>query len=46
MGFTPSLVSGCWVGGDERDIHFGRMTLWSGSCRCFAYLGNVYEESV
>ena len=26
MGFTPSLVSGCWVGGDERDIHFGRMT--------------------
>ena len=22
MGFTPSLVSGCWVGGGGRDIHF------------------------
>lgn len=22
MGFTPSLVSGCWVGGEDRDIHF------------------------
>lgn len=21
MGFTPSLVSGCWVGGEDRDIH-------------------------
>ena len=20
MGFTPTLVSGCWVGGEERDI--------------------------
>lgn len=25
MGFTPSLVSGCWVGGEERDIHFDSM---------------------
>ena len=25
MGFTPSLVSGCWVGGEERDIHFDTM---------------------
>jgi len=22
MGFTPKLVSGVWVGGEERDIHF------------------------
>lgn len=25
MGFTPSLVSGCWVGGEDRDIHFDTM---------------------
>ena len=25
MGFTPNLVSGVWVGGDERYIHFNRM---------------------
>ena len=25
MGFTPSLVSGCGVGGEDRDIHFDTM---------------------
>ena len=25
VGFTPSLVSGCWVGGEDRAIHFDRM---------------------
>ena len=25
MGFTPSLVSGCWVGGEDRAIHFDSM---------------------
>lgn len=25
MGFTPSLVSGAWVGGEDRDIHFDTM---------------------
>ena len=25
MGFTPSVVSGCWVGGEDRDIHFDTM---------------------
>ena len=31
MGFTPSLVSGCWVGGEERDIHFDGMTHGQGA---------------
>ncbi len=31
MGFTPSLVSGCWVGGEDRDIHFDSMTLGQGA---------------
>jgi len=25
MGFTPNLIAGCWVGGDERSIHFDTM---------------------
>ena len=25
IGFTPNLVSGVWVGGEERDIHFDNM---------------------
>ena len=29
MGFTPSLVSGCWVGGEDRDIHFDTMLHWT-----------------
>lgn len=31
MGFTPSLVSGCWVGGEDRDIHFDRMVHGQGA---------------
>ena len=31
MGFTPSLVSGCWVGGEDRDIHFDRMAYGQGA---------------
>jgi Membrane carboxypeptidase/penicillin-binding protein len=25
MGFTPSLVAGCWVGGEDRSIHFDNL---------------------
>ena len=31
MGFTPSLVSGCWVGGEDRDIHFDTMQYGQGA---------------
>lgn len=31
MGFTPSLVSGCWVGGEDRDIHFDSMSMGQGA---------------
>jgi len=31
MGLTPSLVSGCWVGGDDRDIHFDNMKYGQGA---------------
>jgi penicillin-binding protein 1A len=31
MGFTPQLVSGCWVGGEERNIHFDNMNEGQGA---------------
>lgn len=31
MGFTPSLVSGCWVGGEDRDIHFDSTVIGQGA---------------
>lgn len=31
VGFTPELVSGCWVGGEDRDIHFDSMKMGQGA---------------
>ncbi len=31
MGFTPSLVAGCWVGGEDRSIHFRRTSQGQGA---------------
>ena len=48
MGFTPSLVSGCWVGGDERDIHFDRMQEGQGASMALPvwglYMQKVYAD--
>jgi penicillin-binding protein 1A len=48
MGFTPSLVSGCWVGGEERDIHFDRMADGQGAAMALPiwamYMNKVYKD--
>jgi Membrane carboxypeptidase/penicillin-binding protein len=31
MGLTPTLVSGCWVGGEDRDIHFTMTSMGQGA---------------
>lgn len=31
IGFTPQLVSGVWVGGEDRDIHFDSMNMGQGA---------------
>lgn len=31
MGITPELVSGCWVGGEDRDIHFDHTSMGQGA---------------
>ncbi|MDR0893568.1 MAG: transglycosylase domain-containing protein [Mediterranea sp.] len=48
IGFTPSLVSGCWVGGDDRDIHFGAMTYGQGAAAALPiwaiYMKKVFAD--
>ncbi|KAA6352431.1 Penicillin-binding protein 1A [termite gut metagenome] len=48
MGITPSLVSGCWVGGEERDIHFDRMSDGQGAAMALPvwaiYMNKVYRD--
>lgn len=49
IGFTPSLVSGCWVGGEERDIHFDTMTYGQGASLALPiwakYMKKVYDDT-
>ena len=48
MGVAPKLVSGCWVGGDDRDIHFDSMTYGQGASMAlpiFAlYMKSLYND--
>lgn len=48
MAFTPSLVSGCWVGGEDRSIHFDRLSEGQGanmSLPIYAlYMQKVYAD--
>ncbi|MBR2291995.1 MAG: transglycosylase domain-containing protein [Prevotella sp.] len=40
VGLTPTLVNACWVGGDDRDIHFDSMSMGQGATMAlpiFAY---------
>ena len=48
IGFTPTLVSGCWVGGEDRDIHFDRMQYGQGASMALPiwakYMNKVYAD--
>lgn len=45
MGFTPSLVSGVWVGGEERDIHFDTMVDGQGAAMALPIWG-LYMQKI
>lgn len=49
VGITPTLVNACWVGGEDRDIHFESMAMGqgaSGALPIFAlYMQQVYKDS-
>lgn len=48
MGFTPTLVSGCWVGGEDRDIHFDTMAFGQGASMALPiwakYMNKVFAD--
>ena len=48
MGFTPELVTGVWVGGDERYIHFNTMANGQGAEMALPiyglYMRSVYDD--
>jgi penicillin-binding protein 1A len=50
MGITPSLITGTWVGGEDRDIHFDRMTEGQGATMALPIVGRflqkVYNDSI
>ena len=49
IGFTPQLVSGCWVGGEDRDIHFDSMAYGQGASMALPiwayYMQKIYKDS-
>ncbi|GHV50631.1 penicillin-binding protein 1A [Bacteroidia bacterium] len=48
MCFTPSLVNGCWVGGEDPSIHFDRMSEGQGASMALPvyalYMQKVYAD--
>ena len=49
MGFTPSLVSGVWVGGEDRAIHFDNLAEGPGASMALPiyalYMQRVYRDT-
>ncbi len=49
IGFTPQLVTGCWVGGEDRDIHFDGMDMGQGATMALPiwaiFMKKVYADS-
>ncbi|MBI4649207.1 MAG: transglycosylase domain-containing protein, partial [Bacteroidia bacterium] len=49
IGITPNLVSGAWVGGEERSIHFRGITMGQGATMALPiwawYMKDVYADS-
>ena len=44
MSFTPSLVAGCWVGGEERSICFDRMTYGQGAAMALPIAAMFWQK--
>ncbi|MCH5245519.1 MAG: transglycosylase domain-containing protein [Muribaculaceae bacterium] len=44
MGFTPQIVAGAWVGGEERYIHFNNMAYGQGSAMALPIWGKFMQK--
>jgi len=44
MGYTPDLVTGCWVGGEEPSIHFRNIALGRGGYMALPIVGKFFNK--
>lgn len=44
MGITPNLVSGCWVGAEERNVHFSNTAYGQGANMALPIFGEYMEQ--
>lgn len=44
MGITPNLVSGCWVGAEERNVHFRSTRYGQGANMALPIFGKYMEQ--
>lgn len=44
MGLTPDLVAGCWVGGEDRSIHFNTMENGQGARMALPIWGKFFQK--
>ena len=44
IGFCPKLVVACWVGGEDRDIHFGSMAFGQGARAALPIYGKLMRK--
>jgi penicillin-binding protein 1A len=49
VGFTPNLITGVWVGGEDRDIHFDNLAHGQGSATALPifgkYMNKIYNNT-
>jgi penicillin-binding protein 1A len=44
MGLTPNLVAGCWVGGEERSVHFNSTNEGQGASMALPIWGKFFQK--
>ena len=44
MGYTPDLVTGCWVGGEEPSVHFRNIGLGRGGYMALPVTGKFFNK--
>lgn len=44
IGLTPELAAGCWVGGEDRSVHFNSMELGQGASMALPIWGKFFSK--
>ena len=44
MGFTPDVVAGCWIGGEERSVRFNTMSFGQGAAAALPVFGKFIKK--